>query len=71
MGEWKVQVRVRVTPVLRTELERCAAAEKRSLGNFGVVLVEWAFEQFKVAGTTQQLLNYSLKPNYAVGQNQH
>ena len=61
MGEWKVQVSVRVTPALRTELERCAAAEKRSLANFGVVLLEWAFEQFKVAGTTQRLLKCSLK----------
>jgi hypothetical protein len=60
MGEWKVQVSVRVTPSLRTELERYAAAEKRSLANFGVVLLEWAFEQFKVAGTTQRLLKCSL-----------
>ena len=62
MGEWKVQVSVRVTPALRTELERCAAAEKRSPANFGVVLLEWAFEQFKVAGTTQRLRKCSLKP---------
>jgi hypothetical protein len=71
MGEWKVQVRVRVTPVLRTELERCAAAEKRSLGNFGVVLVEWAFEQFKVAGTTQQLLNYPSSQITRLGKTKH
>ncbi len=62
MGEWKVQVSVRVTPGMCTERERCAAAEKCSLANFGVVLLEWAFEQFKVAGTTQQLLKCSLKP---------
>jgi hypothetical protein len=62
MGEWKVQVSVRVTPALRTEPERCATAEKRSLANFGVVLLEWAFEQFKFAGTTQRLLKCPLKP---------
>ncbi len=31
MGEWKVQVSVRVTPALRTELKGYAAVEKRSL----------------------------------------
>jgi hypothetical protein len=56
MGEWKVQGSVRVTPALGTELERYAAAEKPSLANFGAVLLEWAFEQFRIAGTTRRLL---------------
>jgi hypothetical protein len=34
MGDWKIQVSVRVSQALRAELERYAAAEKRTLGNF-------------------------------------
>jgi hypothetical protein len=59
MGEWKVQISVRVNQALRTELERYAAAEKRTLANFGAVLLEWAFEQLKVAGSTERLLRVS------------
>jgi len=62
MGEWKIQVSVRVSPTLRTELEKCAAKERRSLGNFGAVILEWAFEQFKVVGSTERLLKYTLRP---------
>jgi hypothetical protein len=63
MGEWRVQVSVRVTPALRAELEQCAAVEKRTLANFGQVILEWAFEQFKVAGSTERLLKYKLRPS--------
>jgi hypothetical protein len=59
MGEWKVQISVRVSQALRAELERYAAAEKRTLANFGAVLLEWAFEQLKVAGSTERLLRVS------------
>jgi hypothetical protein len=59
MGEWKVQISVRVNQALRAELERYAAAEKRTLANFGAVLLEWAFEQLKVAGSTERLLRVS------------
>ncbi|MGC2333406.1 MAG: hypothetical protein WA581_18285 [Candidatus Acidiferrales bacterium] len=62
MGEWKVQISVRVSQALRAELERYAAAEKRTLANFGAVLLEWAFEQLKAAGSTERLLKFSLKP---------
>jgi len=62
MGEWKIQVSVRVSQALRTELERYAAAEKRTLGNLGAVILEWAFEQLKVAGSTERLLKFSLTP---------
>jgi hypothetical protein len=66
MGEWRVQISVRVSPKRRTELEQCAGREKRTLANFGAVLLEWAFEQFKVVGSTERLLKYkirSLTPN--------
>jgi hypothetical protein len=56
MGEWKIQVSVRVSQALRVEFEKYAAAEKRTLGNFGAVLLEWAFEQLKAAGSTEKLL---------------
>jgi hypothetical protein len=62
MGEWKVQVSVRVSPALHEEFERYAAAKRRTLANFGAVLLEWAFEQLKVAGSTERLLKVALKP---------
>jgi len=60
MGEWRIQVSVRVSPALRAELEKYAAKERRSLGNFGAVILEWAFEQLKAAGSTERLLKYQL-----------
>ena len=62
MGEWRVQVSVRVSQARRAELETYAAREKRTLGNFGAVILEWAFEQLKVAGSTERLLKYSIRP---------
>lgn len=62
MGEWKVQLSVRVTPALHAELEKYAAKERRSLGNFGSVILEWAFEQLKVAGSTERLVKYRIRP---------
>jgi hypothetical protein len=61
MGEWKIQVSVRVSQALRAELEKYAAAEKRTLGNFGAVILEWAFEQLKSAGSTERLLKYKIR----------
>jgi hypothetical protein len=61
MGEWKIQVSVRVSQALREELEKYASAEKRTLGNFGAVILEWAFEQLKVAGSTERLLKYKIR----------
>ena len=62
MGEWRIQVSVRVSQALRAELEKYAAKERRSLGNFGAVILEWAFEQLKVAGSTDRLLKYKIRP---------
>ena len=62
MGEWKVQVSVRVSQGKRAELEEYAAREKRTLANFGAVLLEWAFEQLKAAGSTERLLKYKVRP---------
>ena len=61
MGEWKAQVSLRVRQELRRELEEYAARDKRKLGNLGEVLMEWAFEQLKAAGSTERLLKVKLR----------
>jgi hypothetical protein len=61
MGEWKAPVTVRVNPALRAELWQFATRERRSLGNIGATLLEWAFEQLKVAGSIDRLLKYQLE----------
>ena len=60
MGEWRVQVSVRVSQATRTELEKFAAAEKRTLANFGAVFLEWGFEQWRVVGSTERLVKYKI-----------
>jgi hypothetical protein len=62
MGEWKAQISLRVRQALRTEMEESAAREKRKLGNVGEVLLEWAFEQLKAAGSVDRLLKYKIRP---------
>ena len=55
MGEWKASVTIRILPSLRTELIKFAEKEHRSLGNLGAILLEWAFEKLKAAGSTERL----------------
>ena len=55
MGEWKACVTVRIRPALRDELLQFAKEEQRSLGNLGAILLEWAAEMLKAAGSTQRL----------------
>lgn len=61
MGEWKATVTMRIRPGLRDELVQFAVREQRSLGNMGAVLLEWAFEQLKVAGSTERLRKYKIR----------
>jgi len=61
MGVWKIGVTIRLRPELRDEMIRFAEQERRSLGNFGAILLEWAFERVKVAGSTVELLERSGK----------
>ena len=61
MGVWKISVTMRLPPELRDEMIRFAEQEQRSLGNFGAILLEWAFERVKVAGSTVELLGRSSK----------
>jgi hypothetical protein len=56
MGIWKAQISIRIRQDLRSELEAFAERERRKLGNIGEVLLEWAFEQLKIAGSTERLL---------------
>jgi len=60
MGAWKAQTSVRVRQDLRRELEEFAAKERRKLGNLAELILEWAFEQLKVAKSTNRLLTYQL-----------
>jgi hypothetical protein len=62
MGEWRVQISVRVSQEVRADLEKYAAREKRTLANFGAVLLEWSFEQLKAVGSTEQLLKQNVRP---------
>jgi hypothetical protein len=61
MGEWRVQVSVRVSQEIRAELEKYAAREKRTLANFGALLLEWSFEQLKAVGSTDRLLKFRVR----------
>jgi hypothetical protein len=61
MGEWKAPLSLRVRQALRAELEQFAARERRTLGNVGELLMEWGFEQLKIAGSTDRLLKYSIR----------
>jgi hypothetical protein len=62
MGEWKAQVSIRVRQALGAELEDFAAREHRKLGNISEVLLEWAFEQLKLAGSTRRLQKFKIRP---------
>lgn len=61
MGEWKAQISLRVRQALRTELEEFATRERRKLGNITELILEWGFEQLKIAGSTERLLRYKIR----------
>jgi hypothetical protein len=65
MGEWKAAVTLRIPPALRIEVEQFAGRERRSLGNLGAVLLDWSFEQLKVAGSVDRLLRYKIRNSAA------
>ncbi len=50
MGEWKAPLSLRVRNELRRELEAAAKRERRTLGNLGEILIEWATERLREAG---------------------
>lgn len=57
MGEWKAPLSLRIRQELRRELEETAANERRRLANLSELLLEWAYEQLKVAGSIDRLYN--------------
>ena len=61
MGEWKEQLSLRVRQDLRRDMEAFAERERRKLGNVGEALLEWSFEQLKVAGSSDRLLKYQVR----------
>lgn len=63
MGEWKVQLNLRVSQALKAKLERFASREKRKLGNLSEIILEWGFEQLEAAGSTHHLLKYRVRPS--------
>jgi hypothetical protein len=60
MGEWKAPLSLRVRQELRRELEEAAAKERRTLCNLSELLLEWAYEQLKIAGSVDRLYNVQL-----------
>jgi len=63
MGEWKAPLSLRVHQALRTDIEQVAARERRSLSNIGELLLEWAIEQLKAAGSLDRLLKFKIRPS--------
>ena len=61
MGVWKAQISLRVRQDLRRELEEFAYKERRKLGNLGEMLLEWAWVQLQVAGSTERLLKFKIR----------
>jgi len=41
-------------------MEEFAARERRTLGNLGEILMSWAVEQLREAGSTEKLFNQKL-----------
>jgi hypothetical protein len=62
MGEWKEMLYLRCAPGFRGKLQEWADKERRSLSSTGALLIEWAFEQLKSAGTIQELLEQKIAP---------
>ena len=57
MGEWKVSLTLRITAQYKAQLQELANREKRSLGNLGFLLMQWATDQLVAAGSTTKLLH--------------
>ena len=67
MGEWKVNVTLRLRQSLKEGLGEFAKQEHRSLGNLGEMLMEWAFKQLDAAGSTERLLKQKVRSRRGLG----
>jgi hypothetical protein len=43
-------------------MEEFAVKERRTLGNLGELMIDWAFAQLKTAGSVDRLLKYKVRP---------
>lgn len=60
MGEWKTQLSIRVSQELRRDFEAFAEKERRKPSSMADIVLTWAFEQLKVAGSIERLLKCQL-----------
>jgi predicted transcriptional regulator len=60
MGEWKTSMSVRVSQDFRREFEAFAEKERRKPGTMAEIVLTWAFEQLKAAGSVERLLKFHL-----------
>jgi hypothetical protein len=56
MGIWKLGCSIRLRPETKAALEEFAIRERRTFGNLGAVLLEWALGELQKAGSTERLL---------------
>ena len=56
VGEWKINLTLRVLPETRQEMHAFAAQEHRTLCNLATVLLQWAFEKSKAAASVHELM---------------
>ena len=61
MGEWKAQISVRVPHQFRRELQFAAEREHRNLSYLAGLMLEWAFEHLKAAGSTEKMLRFRIR----------
>jgi hypothetical protein len=60
MGEWKTQLSIRVSQDFRRAFEAFAEKERRKPSTMADIVLTWAFEQLKAAGSIDRLLKYQL-----------
>ncbi|MGC1417191.1 MAG: hypothetical protein WA817_18015 [Candidatus Acidiferrum sp.] len=61
MGEWKAQISIRVPHQFRRDLQSMAEREHRNLSNLAGLMLEWAFEQLKAAGSSEKMLRFRIR----------
>jgi hypothetical protein len=61
MRQRKAPISLRVRQALRAELEEVSIRERRTLGNLGELVLEWAYEQLKQAGSMERLLQCRIR----------
>jgi hypothetical protein len=60
MGEWKVQLSIRVEPEFRRRFVAFCEKERRKESELGRELLLWSFAQLERAGTLTNLLKHHL-----------